>query len=151
MKTVIGLSARDRAALFSAAARTLGFGNEVIIEKDFWVCWTLQQLFNEIPAYGPHLVFKGGTSLSKVYGAIKRFSEDVDITLGRELLGLRSDDHGPEKAPNPSQKKKRTKALMSACSLWVAGDLKQQLEAKTREALGEGAGVMPSMRPTRTA
>ena len=138
MKTVIGLSARDREALFGATARTLGFGTDVIVEKDFWVCWILQQLFNEIPGYGPHLVFKGGTSLSKVYDAIKRFSEDVDITLGRELLGLDTDDHDPEKAPNPSQEKKRTKALMKACSQWVAGDLKRQLEAKTREALGEG-------------
>jgi len=138
MKTVIALSARDRAALFGATARTLGFGNEVIIEKDFWVCWTLQQLFNEIAGFGPHLVFKGGTSLSKVYGAIKRFSEDVDITLGRELLGLLSEDHDPEKAPNGNQKRKRTAALMSACSQWVAGELRHQLEAKTREALGEG-------------
>jgi hypothetical protein len=137
MKTVIALSARDRAALFSAAARTLGFGNEVIVEKDFWVCWTLQKLFSEIAGFGPHLVFKGGTSLAKVYGAIKRFSEDVDITLGRELLGLRSDDHDPEKAPSGNQKRKRTEVLRSACSQWVAGELKRQLETKTRESLGE--------------
>ncbi len=116
MKTVIDLSSRDRAARFGAAARTLGFGNEVIIEKDFWVCWTLQQLFNEIAGFGP-LVFKGGTSLSKVYGAIKRFSEDVDITLSRELLGLLSVDHDPEKAPWGNQKKKRTEVLMAACAV----------------------------------
>ncbi len=138
MKTVLGLSARDRAALFSATSQKLGFGTDVIVEKDLWVCWTLQQLFNEISGYGPHLVFKGGTSLSKVYSAIKRFSEDVDITLSRELLGLDSDDHNPEKAPSGNQKDKRIEVLRSACSQWVAGDLKRQLEAKTREALGEG-------------
>jgi hypothetical protein len=139
VNTLIALSPRERADLFSGAARTLGFGNEVIVEKDFWVCWILQQLFSEIQGFGPHLVFKGGTSLSKVYGAIKRFSEDVDITLGRELLGLDSDEHDPEKAPNGSQKKKRIEAIRAACSRWVAGDLARELRAKTAAALGEGA------------
>jgi hypothetical protein len=138
VNTVIALSPRERAELFSGAAQTLGFGNEVIIEKDFWVCWTLQQLFNEIQGFGPHLVFKGGTSLSKVYGAIKRFSEDVDITLGRELLGMDSDEHDPEKASSGNQKKKRIEAIRSACSQWVAGDLASELRAKTNAALGEG-------------
>ena len=51
----------------------------VILEKDIWVCWVLQALFS-MP--DPHpMAFKGGTSLSKVYGIIERFSEDVDITL----------------------------------------------------------------------
>ncbi len=51
----------------------------IILEKDVWLCWTLQALFS-MPNAHP-MVFKGGTSLSKVYGAINRFSEDVDITL----------------------------------------------------------------------
>ncbi len=139
MNTVLGLTPRQRAELFQGAARQLGFGGEVIVEKDFWVCWVLKQLFTEIEGYGQHLVFKGGTSLSKVYKAINRFSEDVDITVGRELLGLNSDDHDPEKAPNPSQKKRRIEALRQGCSEWVAGDLSIQLEAKTRAPLG-GAG-----------
>ena len=49
-----------------------------LLEKDVWVVWALQHLFT-----GPHAqhpVFKGGTSLSKAYGVIKRFSEDVDLT-----------------------------------------------------------------------
>jgi predicted nucleotidyltransferase component of viral defense system len=75
MKSVLALSDRERAELFSATARKLGFSNEAIAEKDFWVCWTLGQLFQGIPGIGDHLVFKGGTSLSKVYRAINRFSE----------------------------------------------------------------------------
>ena len=51
----------------------------IILEKDVWLCWTLQTLFS-MPNAHP-MAFKGGTSLSKVYGAINRFSEDVDITL----------------------------------------------------------------------
>ncbi len=48
-----------------------------MLEKDVWVCWALQTL---LPDRLP-MAFKGGTSLSKVFGAIARFSEDVDITL----------------------------------------------------------------------
>ena len=52
-------------------------------EKDFWVCWTLDALFNGLQPEGPRLLFKGGTSLSKGYGLIERFSEDIDITVFR--------------------------------------------------------------------
>ncbi|MBW1852010.1 MAG: nucleotidyl transferase AbiEii/AbiGii toxin family protein [Deltaproteobacteria bacterium] len=48
------------------------------IEKDFWVCWTLKKLFN-LPEWGTHLTFKGGTLLSKGWNLIERFSEDIDI------------------------------------------------------------------------
>ena len=51
-----------------------------LIEKDFWVCWMLRVLFG-IAEYRDHLTFKGGTSLSKVYQAIERFSEDIDFAL----------------------------------------------------------------------
>jgi predicted nucleotidyltransferase component of viral defense system len=99
VNSVLRLSGRERVELFSATAQKLGFSNEAIAEKDFWVCWILKQLFQEIPSIGDHLVFKGGTSLSKVYKAINRFSEDVDITVGRELLGFEGDKHDPETAP----------------------------------------------------
>lgn len=51
----------------------------IVLEKDIWICWVLQILFT-MPGRPP-MAFKGGTSLSKVFGAIARFSEDVDITL----------------------------------------------------------------------
>lgn len=61
--------------------------SEAAIEKDIYVCWCLRQLFS-LPAGTPSLVFKGGTSLSKVFAAIQRFSEDIDITLNqRHFLG----------------------------------------------------------------
>ena len=53
---------------------------EAIIEKDFWVCWTLKQLFS-IDALAGRLLFKGGTSLSKIFHAINRFSEDIDLAV----------------------------------------------------------------------
>lgn len=55
-------------------------GPEQSIEKDFWVCWTLDALFNGLPAGAPRMLFRGGTLLSKVFGLISRFSEDIDVT-----------------------------------------------------------------------
>ena len=60
--------------------------SKAIIEKDFWVCMALKYLFNEFK-YKDFLAFKGGTSLSKVYKLIERFSEDIDLALNWELLG----------------------------------------------------------------
>jgi predicted nucleotidyltransferase component of viral defense system len=54
----------------------------IIIEKDYWVCWTLRRLA-EHPDLSPWLTFKGGTSLSKCHGLMARFSEDIDLTVGR--------------------------------------------------------------------
>src|ERR1700726_4134436 len=56
------------------------------IEKDFWICWTLKHLFALTGI--PELRFKGGTSLSKVFNLIERFSEDIDISLDRDALGF---------------------------------------------------------------
>lgn len=58
----------------------------VVLEKDFWVCWLLGILFES--EFAGSLVFKGGTSLSKVFGVIERFSEDVDLSLSPEFLKL---------------------------------------------------------------
>jgi hypothetical protein len=64
--------------------RTLGAH---IIEKDFWVCWLLRLIFTDAE-FGGHLVFKGGTSLSKVFGVIQRFSEDIDLSVDPDWLGF---------------------------------------------------------------
>ena len=76
----------DRNGLFTETAKKKGISNTAIVEKDFWVCWTLQKIFSIASLPGP--LFKGGTSLSKVYGIIQRFSEDVDIVLDRHTLGF---------------------------------------------------------------
>jgi hypothetical protein len=67
--------------------------NPAIVEKDFWVCWILKRLFSE-PELQGQMVFKGGTSLSKVYGLIDRFSEDIDLILDWRLLGYGLDESG---------------------------------------------------------
>ena len=72
-----------------------------IIEKDFWVCWTLQ-ILNEIPELNRSITFKGGTSLSKAWGLIERFSEDIDIAISRKVFG-QEPPFGPEDAPTNRQ------------------------------------------------
>lgn len=56
------------------------------IEKDWWVTQVLRVLFSQ--PYAEHLSFKGGTSLSKAWNIIERFSEDIDIAISREFLGF---------------------------------------------------------------
>lgn len=79
MKNVARLSNEERRELFLATAIKMGMRPEVI-EKDFWVCFMLDHLFHECK-YKDAFVFKGGTSLSKSYHVIERFSEDIDLIL----------------------------------------------------------------------
>jgi len=85
MDKVSELSRDDRRDLFVQTARDLGF-DPAVVEKDFWVCWVLKRLFQS-PELSKQLVFKGGTSLSKVHHLIERFSEDIDLVLDWQLLG----------------------------------------------------------------
>ena len=85
-KEIIRAEPEDRADLFVTTAQRLGTPL-INIEKDFWVCWTLNTLYHRLTGPGPRLLFKGGTSLSKAYGLISRFSEDIDVTVFRNDLG----------------------------------------------------------------
>jgi len=79
MDKVALLPATDRAALFGETGAGRGVA-DTIIEKDFWVCWTLKRLFGLQGKDAATLVFKGATSLSKAFGAIRRFSEEALIS-----------------------------------------------------------------------
>jgi hypothetical protein len=121
------LDAGDEARrdLFIATGARLGTVAQNI-EKDFWVCWTLDALFNGLPPGGPRLLFKGGTSLSKGYGLISRFSEDIDITVFREDLG-QSASMGELEALSRKKREARLDAIRSACQTYVRGTLRDQL------------------------
>ncbi|MGC9452862.1 MAG: nucleotidyl transferase AbiEii/AbiGii toxin family protein [Oceanipulchritudo sp.] len=99
--------------------------SEVIIEKDFWVCWVLEKLFSLKDLRG-HLIFKGGTSLSKCYGVIQRFSEDIDVSISREYLGF-GGDNDPARQSSGKRKKAKVEELGAACTAWVSGALRDQL------------------------
>ena len=90
MRKIALIEAKEREALFRNTAAKMGV-NEAIIEKDFWVCYMLDYLFRRC-AWKDNLAFKGGTSLSKAYGLIKRFSEDIDLILDWRGLGYGKDE-----------------------------------------------------------
>ena len=85
---VAALSHTKREELFLNTAAKTGLP-PAIVEKDFWVCYMLDYLFQRSP-FGEHLVFKGGTSLSKAYHLIERFSEDIDLILDWRVLGYKA-------------------------------------------------------------
>ena len=100
MRNIATIPARDREALFRNTAAKMGM-SEAIIEKDFWVCYMLDYLFHRC-AWKDNLAFKGGTSLSKAYGLIERFSEDIDLILDWRVLGYGIDEPW-EKRSNTKQ------------------------------------------------
>lgn len=85
MRKIALLPVKDREALFRNTASKIGV-SEAVVEKDFWVCWMLDYLFHR-SQWKVRLAFKGGTSLSKSYGLIERFSEDIDLILDWRVLG----------------------------------------------------------------
>ncbi len=137
---IIAASEEDRRGLFAATARRIGT-TEQNVEKDFWVCWTLDALFHRVPAGGPRLLFKGGTSLSKAFGLIKRFSEDIDVTVFRSDLGEPAPIEELE-ALSPKKRRARLDAIRDACRRYIHDDLRPQLEAVVAEMLGT-AGLEP--------
>ncbi len=88
MQNIFEVAITDLGDLFTQTALKMGMGLPSIIEKDYWLVKTLQFLFSDEHFFKNH-VFKGGTSLSKCYDLIQRFSEDVDITISREHLGFK--------------------------------------------------------------
>lgn len=97
-----------------------------LLEKDVWVVWALRHVF-EGP-YAEHLVFKGGTSLSKAYGVIHRFSEDVDLTY--DIRAIAADLVAKAESPLPpsrSQEKKWSKEIRSRLESWVRDEFTPRL------------------------
>ena len=104
----------------------------VILEKDFWVCWLLSVVFGS--EFADSLVFKGGTSLSKVFGVIERFSEDIDLSLSQEFLKL------PEAGTSRNQANKWMTKAEAACAKAVKTQIAPALEAAAEAVLGKRDG-----------
>jgi Nucleotidyl transferase AbiEii toxin, Type IV TA system len=107
-----------------------------LLEKDLWVVWAIDALF--AADFGQHLVFKGGTSLSKAYHVIRRFSEDVDVTydvrqLVPELIGA-----GGTIPATPSQARKWRDAIDVKLPTWIR---EKAVPAIETYAAATGAGV----------
>lgn len=136
LESYFSLSEKDQSELLDTAAVHSGRPAH-ILEKDVWVVWALSVLFASPLA--SLLTFKGGTSLSKAYGAINRFSEDIDLTYDiRSLLAdMISDDEGIP--PTPSQASKWTKAVRERLPQWLSDVVVPVLRNGLPEGLAEEA------------
>lgn len=138
--TILSADDETRAGLFTATAQRIGTTPQNV-EKDFWVCWTLDALFNGLPD-GPRLLFKGGTSLSKGFGLIRRFSEDIDVTVFRDDLGeARSVEE--LQAMTGKKREQALDAIREACEAFINGALLDDLtqiaaDASTRCGIAPG-------------
>lgn len=112
----LSLSTADRTELLLAAGSRLG-RPAYLLEKDLWVVWTLNELFTS--PIGKHLRFKGGTSLSKAYRLIDRFSEDVDLTYDiRQILGTDTEQQLPS---SRSEARRWSAQVRARLPDWVGG------------------------------
>lgn len=124
MRKVAQLSDQDRQELFNETAARMQTV-PAIIEKDFWVVWVLDKLFSH-DRLKNILQFKGGTSLSKVYDVIGRFSEDVDLVLDwREVS--KEDPAQPRK--NKTQQNKFNAATQAEAAAYIAAVLLPEVSA----------------------
>jgi hypothetical protein len=85
-----------------------------VVEKDWWVCMVLRAIFR--CKYADSIIFKGGTSLSKAYGLIERFSEDIDLIIDRHLLGFDKLDSGT-----------KIKKLRKASGSFIVNEFREEL------------------------
>ena len=138
MKEVAKLSIKDRTELFQATAISMGMQPNVI-EKDFWVCFMIDHLFIDCK-YKKTFVFKGGTSLSKAYHVIERFSEDIDLILDwRKII---------DEATNPWEERSKTKQdlfnkqINSEAAKFYKNELIPKLNEEIKEKLGDGEWIV---------
>jgi hypothetical protein len=128
-----------RAPFFEAAARARSL-SPIILEKDFWVCWTLRRLFEE-PKEPETFIFKGGTSLSKVYAAIGRFSEDIDILIDRAIFGYSGDNDVTTELTN-SKRQRTLDNLDMAVSKYIESTLLGALRERFSQLLGSAGWTL---------
>jgi hypothetical protein len=113
MNKVASLSTEDRRVLFTETARMMHTTN-AIIEKDFWVVWVLDKIFSD-DRLSKLLMFKGGTSLSKVFDLIGRFSEDIDLILDWNLVS----DENPNDIRSKNKQDKYNKAINKSAKTYI--------------------------------
>lgn len=134
MNSVARLPAKERAELFAETAYRKGIA-DAIVEKDFWVCWMLQQLFS-IDALKGRLLFKGGTSLSKVFHTINRFSEDIDIAVDYAALGFVGDRDPRQETISKTKRNAILGEMLEACQRYIASEFLYALNERCCELLG---------------
>jgi hypothetical protein len=138
MDRIAQTTSTERAELFRASAAALQPDRSpAIMEKDFWVCWALYRIY-DVLRLRPELIFKGGTSLSKAYGAIERFSEDVDLSLSRRHLGFVDTQDPEEEGISRNESRRRIDALVAACQETIRTRFVPEIRADFASIMGAG-------------
>jgi hypothetical protein len=138
MDSFARLPASDRSEIIQERARQMDI-DFTIVEKDFWVCWTLKSLFT-LPPGNAGMTFKGGTSLSKAYGLITRFSEDIDVVTDPAFFFAQGLSDPGEPGISKTQRTKRMDQLDKACAAYLADRLLSTLRANFAARLGSTDG-----------
>jgi len=124
MDKVTLFSIDERRELFSETAARRNM-QPAIVEKDFWVCWTLSKLFGH-EQLAKLLMFKGGTSLSKVFHLIDRFSEDIDLILDWRLVS----GENPDETRSKTKQGKLNKEINAKAQGYIAGELMNMVQTE---------------------
>jgi len=132
MQNIFEVPSSSLSDIFTQTAFKMGMGLPTIVEKDYWLVKLLQLLFSD-DIFLKHHVFKGGTSLSKCYGLINRFSEDVDITISREFLGFNNSIEDVSKLGN--KRKKRYFDELAVTSIKHVNNISKTLSEKLKSQL----------------
>ncbi len=148
MKRIALMSSKERGEIFTEAGARLGF-SPFHVEKDFWVCWTLGALFGN-ETTGPNLAFRGGTSLSKGWQCIERFSEDIDLAMSRDWVGRGEAVDLRMVTASKNQKEKLFKQLRDQCRTSIS-DVIVPLLMRDLAEIAEGAQDRVRVEPLESA
>jgi len=136
VNNVARMAAHQRADLFRETAERMDIP-EAVVEKDFWVCWVLKQLFS-IEAFSGRLLFKGGTSLSKIFHAINRFSEDIDLAVDYATLGFTGPRDPRCEGLSRTKQTKLLAEMMRDCRPYIGSEFIPEIRARCEAVLGTG-------------
>ncbi len=134
MKNIAIASESDRRVLFTRTAEKKNL-HPMIVEKDYWVCFMLNHLFHDCK-YKDAWVFKGGTSLSKAYHVIERFSEDIDLILDWRGISIAGENPWDERSK--TKQDKFNKQINYNAAKFYAEELLSVLNCELCEVLGAG-------------
>jgi predicted nucleotidyltransferase component of viral defense system len=143
MDVFLRLPRNRRAELVERAADELGM-SPAAVEKDFWVCWAMRELFRS--SEGEHLTLKGGTSLSKCWDVIERFSEDIDLVVSRPRLGF-GPANAPETATSRNEQGRRAESVQERCRAHVRDVLHPVITSAVAALAGDSTSFSAELDP----
>jgi hypothetical protein len=135
MDKFLNIPTLQKHEIFREASTKKGLST-IILEKDFWVCWTLKQFFN-IQNLADNVIFKGGTSLSKCYGLIERFSEDCDLTINKKSFSNAKDP--TEQNISQKEQQRRIASIVKEAENYIREYILPTLSKILKNSLGDSS------------